>query len=76
MPSGPTSDFPLGVKTTYRAYSSDEVFEIVDDVQSPIGYSYRNCKVTTQPAAQPQQSSTEENVLFYLTSQFHSSSTS
>lgn len=44
--------FPLGCQTFYRAYSSDEVYEIMKG-QSPyyedVNYVARLCKVTTYP---------------------------
>ena len=45
------SDFPLGVKTMYRAYSCDEVNEIVLDSSKHFGYSCQKVNVQWFPAA-------------------------
>jgi len=48
--SVPTSTlFPLGCKTTYRAFSSDEVVELIEDINSITGLTAVNTKVTTFP---------------------------
>lgn len=45
--------FPLGVKTLYRAYSENEVIEIVPDrsPQNPAGMIARKCRVNWAPMA-------------------------
>ena len=45
------TDFPLGVKTMYRAYSCDEVNEIVLDSSKHFGYSCQKVNVQWFPAA-------------------------
>ena len=47
------SDFPLGVKTTYRAYAQDVVNEIVEDRSKEIGYACHSCHVKWFPEAEP-----------------------
>ena len=42
-------DFPLGCKTTYRAFSQDEVIEIVDDSKAQLGLRPVTVKVKTHP---------------------------
>lgn len=49
----PCADFPCGVKTTYRMYSSDTVFEILKDENHDIGFSEREVEVRTYPEAKP-----------------------
>ncbi len=46
-------DFPLGVKTTYRAYAKDVVNEIVEDRSKEIGYGCHSCHVQWFPQAGP-----------------------
>lgn len=45
-----TLSFPLGVKTVYRAFASDDVYEIVEDQSNPLGWSPRRTICTWQPA--------------------------
>jgi hypothetical protein len=47
-------DFPLGVKTTYRAYAQDVVNEIVEDRSKEIGYACHSCHVQWFPEAGPE----------------------
>ncbi len=44
----PCADFPLGVKTTYRAYAQDQVNEIT----KVLGYAVHNCHVKWFPEAE------------------------
>ena len=46
-----SSDFPLGVKTTYRAYAQDIANEIVEDRCKDIGYACHSCHVKWFPEA-------------------------
>ena len=48
----PCADFPLGVKTTYRAYAQDQVNEIVSDSTKVLGYAVHNCHVKWFPEAE------------------------
>ena len=45
------SSFPLGVKTTYRAYAQDSVIEIIRDKTQQIGFSAQKCNVKWFPEA-------------------------
>jgi hypothetical protein len=46
----PSDQFPLGCKTTYRAYSCDESMEIYDDPLEPyVKMNYRQALVSTFP---------------------------
>ena len=47
----PCTDFPLGVKTTYRAYAQ-EVNEIVSDSSKALGYAVHSCHVKWFPEAE------------------------
>eukprot|EP01034_Spumella_vulgaris_P035770 gene35770-44106_t len=47
---GISVDFPLGCRTTYRAYCKDEVVEIVSDATSPFGLRPQTAMVATFPA--------------------------
>ena len=44
-----STKFPLGVKTTYRAFCQDEVREIIKDSEKRVGFSGRVCKVQWFP---------------------------
>jgi hypothetical protein len=44
-----STNFPLGVKTTYRAFCQDEVWEIIKDSEKRVGFSGRVCKVQWFP---------------------------
>ena len=46
-----SSSFPLGVKTTYRAYAQDQVIEIIRDKTKQIEFSARKCLVQWFPEA-------------------------
>lgn len=45
----PSVNFPLGCKTTYRAFSKDQVMEIVSDPSGLYGMSARNVNVRSFP---------------------------
>jgi hypothetical protein len=57
-------DFPLGVKTTYRAYAADNVVEIIEDPKCDIKLRVVSVKVTTFPTAKSNKS--EVGGLFVL----------
>ena len=46
--------FPLGVKTTWRAYCADKVARIVEDEQSLCGFADEQLTVKTFPEADPE----------------------
>lgn len=51
------AEFPLGCKTTYRAYASDKVMELVkgeNDKFADITVYPRQCEVLTYPLAEPE----------------------
>ena len=50
MPRSPV--FPCGCKTTYRAYASDEVIELIKDGSTPTGLAAINTIVKTYPTAE------------------------
>ena len=43
------ANFPLGVRTTYRAFSQDSVFEIIKDKTNVVGFSPRRTKCSWFP---------------------------
>jgi hypothetical protein len=57
-------DFPLGVKTTYSAYASDNLVEIIEDPKCDIKLRAVSVKVTTFPTAKSNKS--EVGGLFVL----------
>lgn len=46
-------DFPCGVKTTYRKYASNEVYEIIKDDSTQVGLTERKVLVNSYPKAKP-----------------------
>lgn len=46
-------NFPCGVKTTYRKYASDEVFELSKDDTVKVGLKVEKVLVKTFPEATP-----------------------
>ncbi len=47
-----SDDFPLGVKTTYRAYAAENVIEIVEDLKVDVKLRAVNVRVNTYPTAE------------------------
>jgi len=45
------TDFPLGVKTTYRRYCADQVMEVERNDAFPCGFSSQQCQTVTYPVA-------------------------
>jgi len=60
-------NFPLGVKTTYRAFCQDEVWEIIKDSEKRVGFSGRVCKVQWFPEEDKERNIPEG---FYLLQRF------
>ena len=55
----PSVIFPLGCKTTYRAYASDEVIELIKDGSTPTGLSAINTVVKVYPSVADTTAETE-----------------
>jgi len=48
-----SSDFPEGVRTTYRRYAADSVIEIEASAEAKCGFTEKECITQTYPAAKP-----------------------
>lgn len=49
-----STDFPEGVKTTYRKYAADSVIEIESSAESKCGFIEKECIAHTFPAGKPE----------------------